>query len=72
MNNFELGKFLKKGFIDAIGKKPTYKIVLDSAEWYKLGVLTEIDLAEINAALEATEEYNKIEAEQTEDIPIEE
>lgn len=72
MNNFELGKFLKKGFIDAIGKKPTYKIVLDSAEWYKLGVLTEVDLAEINAALEATEEYNKIEAEQTEDVLVEE
>ena len=56
MNSFELGKFLKKGFIDAVGKKPTYKIVLDSAEWYKLGVLTEDDLAEINAALEGTNE----------------
>ena len=52
MSNFELGKFLKKGFIDAVGKKPTYKIVLDSAEWYKLGVLTEEDLADINAVLE--------------------
>ena len=68
MNNFELGKFLKKGFIDAIGKKPTYKIVLDSAEWYKLGVLTEIDLAEINSALEANDEHNDTEN----DIPIEE
>ena len=56
MNSFELGKFLKKGFIDAVGKKPTYKIVLDSAEWYKLGVLTEEDLAEINAVLEGTTE----------------
>ena len=55
MNSFELGKFLKKGFIDAVGKKPTYKIVLDSAEWYKLGVLTEQDLAEINAVLENEE-----------------
>lgn len=52
MNNFELGKFLKKGFIDAVGKKPTYKIVLDSAEWHKLGVLTEADLAEIQTAID--------------------
>ena len=51
MNNFELGKFLKKGFIEAIGNKPNYKIVLDSAEWYKLGILTEDDLAEIEAVI---------------------
>ncbi len=61
MSNFELGKFLKKGFIDAVGKKPTYKIVLDSAEWYKLGVLTEDDLAEINAMLEGGEEPTEAE-----------
>ena len=61
MSNFELGKFLKKGFIDAVGKKPTYKIVLDSAEWYKLGVLTEDDLAEINSVLEGGEEPTEAE-----------
>lgn len=61
MSNFELGKFLKKGFIDAVGKKPTYKIVLDSAEWYKLGVLTEEDLAEINSVLEGGEEPTEAE-----------
>ena len=49
---FELREFLKKGFIGAVGKKPDYKIRLDASEWFKLGILTEDDLAEIEIAIE--------------------
>ena len=48
---FNYREFLKRGFIEAIGNKPNYEIILKSAEWCKLGVLLEEDLAEINAAL---------------------
>jgi hypothetical protein len=51
MNEFNLREFLKKGFIGAVGKKPDYKIRLDSSEWFKLGILTEEDLAEIEIAI---------------------
>lgn len=52
MNEFNLREFLKKGFIGAVGKKPDYKIRLDASEWFKLGILTEDDLAEIEIAIE--------------------
>ena len=52
MNEFNLREFLKKGFLGAIGNKPDYKIRLDASEWFKLGILTENDLAEIEAAIE--------------------
>lgn len=48
---FNYREFLKKGFIEAVGNKPNYEIILKSAEWCKLGVLLEEDLAEINRAL---------------------
>lgn len=48
---FELREFLKKGFLGAIGNKPDYKIRLDASEWFKLGILTEDDLAEIETAI---------------------
>ena len=52
MNEFNLREFLKKGFLGAIGNKPDYKIRLDASEWFKLGILTEDDLAEIEIAIE--------------------
>ena len=52
MNEFNLREFLKKGFLGAIGNKPDYKIRLGAGEWFKLGILTENDLAEIEAAIE--------------------
>ena len=61
MSNFEVGKFLKKGFLGAIGNKPDYKIRLDASEWFKLGVLTKDDLAEINAAIEGGEKPIEVE-----------
>lgn len=39
--------------LDAVGKMADYQIILNSAGWFEKGVLTEEDLAEINAAIEA-------------------
>ena len=50
---FSLREFIKKGMLDAVGKMADYQIILNSAGWFEKGVLTEEDLAEINAALEA-------------------
>jgi hypothetical protein len=50
---FNLREYIKKGFIEAVGKMSDYQIILNSAGWMEKGVLTEEDLAEINAKIEA-------------------
>lgn len=49
---FSLRDFVKKGFLDAIGKMADYQIILNAAGWNEKGVLTEGDLSEINQAME--------------------
>lgn len=44
---------IKRAFIDAVGKKPDYWVILNSQEWCKKDVLTESDLEEIDALIEA-------------------
>ena len=56
---FSLRDFVKSGFIKAVGKMADYQIILNAAGWLEKGVLTETDLAEIQAAIDsqyATEE----------------
>ena len=50
---FSLANFIKSGFIAAVGKMADYKIILNAAGWYDKGVLTDADLAEIQAAIDA-------------------
>lgn len=50
---FSLRKFVKKGFLDAVGKMADYQIILNAAGWHEKGVLTEDDLSEINNAIES-------------------
>lgn len=50
---FSLRLFIKKGLLDAVGNLPDYKVVLNALGWYEKEVLTEEDLAEIQAAIEA-------------------
>lgn len=54
---FSLREFIKKGFLNAVGKMADYQIILNAAGWQEKGVLTEEDLAEINTAIE--EQYVK-------------
>ena len=49
---FSLRDFVKKGFLDAIGKMADYQIILNAAKKKEKGVLTEDDLSEINQAME--------------------
>lgn len=49
---FSLRDFVKKGFLDAIGKMADYQIILNAAGLHEKGVLTEDDLSEINQAME--------------------
>lgn len=49
---FNLAIFIKNGFISAVGKMADYQIILNAAGWFEKGVLTETDLAEIQAAID--------------------
>lgn len=51
--SFNLREFIKKGLLDAVGKMADYQVVLNAAGWHEKGVLTEEDLEEINASIEA-------------------
>ena len=50
---FNLGEFVKDGFLKAVGKMADYQIILNAASWHEKGVLTEEDLAEIQSAISA-------------------
>lgn len=50
---FSFREFVKKGFLDAVGKMADYQIILNAAGWHEKGVLTEDDLSEINNAIES-------------------
>ena len=58
---FNLGSFIKGGLIAAVGKMADYQIILNAAGWFEKGVLTETDLAEIQAAID--EKNARLEAE---------
>ena len=54
--DFSLREFVKSGLLLAVGKKADYEIKLSAADWLKIGVLLEVDLAEIQASIDA--QYN--------------
>lgn len=49
---FNLGAFIKKGLLAAVGKMADYQIILNAAGWHEKGVLSESDLAEVGAAID--------------------
>ena len=50
---FNLREFIKKGFVEAVGKMADYQIILNAVGWLEKGGLHEEDLEEINSAIEA-------------------
>ena len=50
---FTLSGYIKRGLIAAVGKMADYQIILNSAGWMEKGVLSEEDLADIQAAIDA-------------------
>ena len=59
---FILKDYLKKGFLNAIGKMSDYQIILNSVGYHEKGVLTEEDLAEIEEKI--NEQYPQVTDEQ--------
>ena len=49
---FSLSNFVKKGLLDAVGKMADYQVILNAVGWHEKGVLSENDLAEINAKID--------------------
>lgn len=49
---FSLRDFVKKGLLDAVGKMADYQVILNAMGWFEKGVLTQEDLAEINAKID--------------------
>ena len=50
---FSFREFIRRGFLNAVGKLADYQIILNAAGWYDKGVLLEEDLAEIQSAINA-------------------
>ena len=72
---FNLGSFIKNGFIAAVGKMADYQIILNAAGWFEKGVLTETDLSDIQTAIDeknARLEAERIAAEEEADISADE
>ena len=65
---FTLSGFIKRGLIAAVGRMADYQIILNAAGWLEKGVLTEEDLSEIQAALDA--QYIVPEEPETVDEPV--
>lgn len=57
---FNLRNFIKTGLIKAAGSMADYQIILNAAGWLEKGVLTEDDLAEIEAAIKEKGEGDNI------------
>lgn len=50
---FSLHDFLMKGFRDAVGKMADYVLIMNAVGWFEKNVLTEADLMEIQALIDA-------------------
>lgn len=50
---FSFRESMKTALIQAVGNKPDYDIIIAAGDWVKLGVFTESDVAEIQAAIDA-------------------
>lgn len=50
---FTLSRFIKRGLLAAVGRMADYQIILNAVGWLEKGVLTEDDLMEIQAAIDA-------------------
>ena len=44
--------FAKRGLLLAVGNEPDYKIMWKAGEWFRMGILLEEDLADVQAAID--------------------
>ena len=66
---FSFREFIKRGFLNAVGKLADYRIILNAAGWYDKGVLLEEDLAEIQSAISARDAAPSVAETRTDDAP---
>lgn len=57
---FNLAEFIKKGLLDAVGKMADYQVILNAVGWYEKGVLSDIDLSEIQHAIDEKNKFEEI------------
>lgn len=61
---FNFNEFIKKGLMDAVGEMADYQVILNAAGWHEKGVLTESDLAQIEAMIDAKNTTPVVEGEE--------
>lgn len=49
---FDLRDFIKKGLLDAVGKMPDYRVMLNAVAWYDKQVLLDEDMQDISSAID--------------------
>ena len=49
---FDLRDFIKKGLLDAVGKMPDYRVMLNAVAWYDKQVLLDEDMQDIGSAID--------------------
>ena len=49
---FDLREFIKKGLLEAVGKMPDYRVILNAVAWYDKQVLLDEDMQEIRSAID--------------------
>jgi hypothetical protein len=57
---FNLAEFIKKGLLDAVGKMADYQVILNAVGWYEKGVLSDIDLSEIQTEIDNKNKYSEV------------
>ena len=63
---FSLRNYIKSGLVKAVGRMADYQIILNSVGWFEKGVLTEDDLADIQAVIDAQRKTTDADAEKGE------
>jgi hypothetical protein len=57
---FNLAEFIKKGLLDAVGKMADYQVILNAVGWYEKGVLSDMDLSEIQTEIDNKNKYSEV------------
>ena len=57
---FNLAEFIKKGLLDAVGRMADYQVILNAVGWYEKGVLSDMDLSEIQTEIDDKNKYSEV------------
>lgn len=60
---FDFHNFVKRGLLDAVNKQSNYWVMLNAAAYYEKGILTDDDMAEIQALIDSQQTFEQAELE---------